>query len=72
LLRARLFPATTTDPKTTATFRVLETFQMLNFSANVNGYDFLNAIYRRTDNITTSALPVCARSKSRYSGSQLP
>jgi hypothetical protein len=50
LLRARLFPATTVDPRTACTFRVLETFQMMSFTGKTSAYEFLSAILRRTDN----------------------
>lgn len=56
LLRRRLFPATTIDPKTAATFRVLETFQLLSFSSKISGYEFYRSVARRTDN--TGILPV--------------
>ncbi|KAJ3537092.1 hypothetical protein NMY22_g5739 [Coprinellus aureogranulatus] len=51
LLRARLFPASCTTPRTVATFRVLETFQMLSFTAKTSAFEFLAAIRRRTDNV---------------------
>ncbi|KAF6746229.1 hypothetical protein DFP72DRAFT_823348 [Ephemerocybe angulata] len=50
LLRERLFPATTIDPRTACTFRVLETFQMLSFTGKISAYEFLAGIFRRTDN----------------------
>ncbi len=58
LLRARLFPSTVFDPKTAATFRVLETFQMLSFTSKVSAFEFYQALARRTDNTGTSAPPV--------------
>ena len=58
LLRSRLFPATVTDPKTAATFRVLESFQMLSFTSKVSAYEFYQALARRTDNTGTSTPPV--------------
>lgn len=50
LLRARLLPSTTIDPRSACTFRVLETYQMLSFTAKISAYEFLLAIFRRTDN----------------------
>ncbi|KAF6745175.1 hypothetical protein DFP72DRAFT_794913, partial [Ephemerocybe angulata] len=50
LLRARLFPATIIHPRSTATSRVLETFQMLSHTGKVSGHEFMVAIQRRTDN----------------------
>lgn len=58
LLRARLFPSTVIDPKTAATFHVLETFQMLSFTSKVSAFEFYQALARRTDNTGTSAPPV--------------
>ncbi|KAG1845269.1 hypothetical protein C8R48DRAFT_750776 [Suillus tomentosus] len=50
LLRARLFPATTIDPKTAATFRALEYFQMLSFESKVSAFEFYKTAARLTDN----------------------
>ncbi|KAG2739545.1 hypothetical protein P692DRAFT_20755538 [Suillus brevipes Sb2] len=50
LLRVRLFPATTVDPKTAATFRVLEYFQMLSFESKVSAFEFYKTAARLTDN----------------------
>jgi len=58
LLRAKLFPSTVIDPKTAATFHVLETFQMLSFMSKVSAFKFYQALARRTDNTGTSAPPV--------------
>lgn len=51
LLCARIFPATTTAPKTGATFRVLEHFHLESAQAGVSGQAFYNVLARRTDNI---------------------
>lgn len=58
LLRARLFPATTLQPKTAATFRVLETFQMLSHTAKVSGHEYVISIARRTNNTITADVRV--------------
>ncbi|KAG0693225.1 hypothetical protein DFH29DRAFT_985543 [Suillus ampliporus] len=50
LLRVRLFPATTVDPKTAATFRALEYFQMLSFESKVSAYEFYKTAAHLTDN----------------------
>ncbi|KAG1903738.1 uncharacterized protein F5891DRAFT_947152 [Suillus fuscotomentosus] len=50
LLRVRLFPATTVDPKTAATFRALEYFQMLSFESKVSTFEFYKTAARLTDN----------------------
>lgn len=58
LLRARLFPSTVTDPKTAATFDVLENFQLLSFNSKTSGYEFYQSLARRTDNTGTNSPPV--------------
>ncbi|KAJ2911434.1 hypothetical protein MD484_g8984, partial [Candolleomyces efflorescens] len=57
LIRYRLFPATTVHPKSAATFRVLETYQMLSFTSRVSAYEFIKSIERRTDNTGTMLVP---------------
>jgi hypothetical protein len=59
LLRARLFPATVIDPKTAATFRLLEAYQLLSFTSKVSGFEFYQSIARRSDNTGTRPAPVC-------------
>lgn len=51
LLRARLFPATTIDPHTAATFEVLRLFQLLTFGSKVSGFEFYTSLVRLTDNL---------------------
>ncbi|KAG1843550.1 hypothetical protein F4604DRAFT_1596699 [Suillus subluteus] len=50
LLHVRLFPATTVDPKTAATFWSLEYFQMLSFKSKVSAYEFYKTAARLMDN----------------------
>ncbi|RXW15581.1 hypothetical protein EST38_g10274 [Candolleomyces aberdarensis] len=50
LLERRFYPATTTNPKTAATFRVLEVFEMLQYEAKVSVFEFYQTIARLTDN----------------------
>jgi hypothetical protein len=50
LLRVTWFPATTSDPRTAATFRLLEQYHLLSFEAKVSGYQFYHSIARLTDN----------------------
>ncbi|KAL4256459.1 CxC2-like cysteine cluster KDZ transposase-associated domain-containing protein, partial [Pleurotus pulmonarius] len=50
LLRARLFPATSTDPRTAATFEVLRLFQLLSFGSKVSAYEFYQTLSRLTNN----------------------
>ncbi|KAJ7699410.1 hypothetical protein B0H16DRAFT_1749444 [Mycena metata] len=50
LLRARLFPSTTTRPSSAATFRVLRRFHKLSFESKCSAYEFYNALARETNN----------------------
>ncbi|KAH7918389.1 hypothetical protein BV22DRAFT_1024674 [Leucogyrophana mollusca] len=50
LLRMAWFPSTTIDPKTAATFRLLEEYHLLSFESKVSPYEFYHALARRTDN----------------------
>ncbi|KAF8870162.1 hypothetical protein BD779DRAFT_1455954, partial [Infundibulicybe gibba] len=50
LLHARLFPATVENPRTAATFRVLETLEMLSYTSKVSVFEFYQALSRLTDN----------------------
>lgn len=50
LLRRGWFPATTHRPATAFTFKLLDTFQELNFQGKTNLYDFWKTIERLTDN----------------------
>ncbi|KAF9467072.1 hypothetical protein BDZ94DRAFT_1329986 [Collybia nuda] len=60
LLRHRLYPATTTNPKTAATFRCLETFELLSYESKVSSFEYYHVLVRLTDN--TGIHP----SKNRY------
>jgi CxC2 like cysteine cluster associated with KDZ transposases len=57
LLQARLFPSTVIDPKTAATFSVLEHFQLLSFTSKISGFEFYRALARITNNIGVSPPP---------------
>ncbi|KAG2056724.1 hypothetical protein BDR06DRAFT_981166 [Suillus hirtellus] len=50
LLCARLFPAMVTDPRTAATFSVLDLFHLLSYESKVSAYEFYHSLARRTDN----------------------
>ncbi|KAF6744441.1 hypothetical protein DFP72DRAFT_783075, partial [Ephemerocybe angulata] len=49
-LDRRLYPATTDHPKSAATFRVLEVFELLQYESKVSPYELYNTISRLTDN----------------------
>ncbi|KAG2137014.1 hypothetical protein DEU56DRAFT_871445 [Suillus clintonianus] len=50
LLRTRWYPATVTDPRTAATFRVLDHFQMYTFESKGSAFEYYQALARLTDN----------------------
>ncbi|KAF8125287.1 hypothetical protein EV363DRAFT_1402521 [Boletus edulis] len=53
LLRARLYPATVRDPRTAATFQVLQQFHILSFESKTSAYEFYSALARLSDNTGT-------------------
>ncbi|KIJ58413.1 hypothetical protein HYDPIDRAFT_81314, partial [Hydnomerulius pinastri MD-312] len=50
LLRMRWFPATPTDPRSAATFRVLEAYQLLSFESKASALEFYQSLARLTNN----------------------
>ncbi|KAK6977540.1 CxC2 domain-containing protein [Favolaschia claudopus] len=50
LLRARLYPATTSDPATAATFRVLRDYHLTTLEAKCSALHFYNKLARQTNN----------------------
>ncbi|KAG1834248.1 hypothetical protein EV424DRAFT_1468755 [Suillus variegatus] len=50
LLRMRWYPATVSEPRTAATFAVLQHFHILSFESKVSAYEFYHSLARRTDN----------------------
>jgi hypothetical protein len=50
------YPATTTTPKSTAAFNVLEFFQLLSFESNTPVFEFYYTLMRRTNNTGTSSV----------------
>lgn len=60
LLRARLFPATFTNPHTAATFEVLDLFEMLSYQSKITGFEFYHTLSRLTDNTGVKRPPVCS------------
>ncbi|KZV60542.1 hypothetical protein PENSPDRAFT_593936, partial [Peniophora sp. CONT] len=57
LLAARMWPATTDNPKTAATFQVLDAFNAHSGSGKDNAYDFYNALESLTDGAGLLNLP---------------
>ena len=58
LLRARWYPATTTNPKSAATFNVLEFFHLLSFESKASVFEYYYTLMRRTDNTGTTVILV--------------
>jgi hypothetical protein len=59
LMRARLFPATTREPRTAFTFKTLQEFHIHTLESKKAAYDYLEALRRLTDNAFTTDVPVC-------------
>jgi hypothetical protein len=55
LMRARLFPGTTTDPKSAFTFAVLKHFSMHNLQSKCGAYDYIYSLRRLTNNLFPEA-----------------
>ncbi|KAJ7511255.1 hypothetical protein B0H11DRAFT_1700222, partial [Mycena galericulata] len=60
LLRAELFPATTSNPRTAATFNGLRRFHLLSFESKCSAYEYYYSLARETDNTGLKAV------KDRY------
>lgn len=52
LLRARLWAATTTNPKTAATFSVLRKHHLMSFESKCSTLEFYQSLARDTDNLS--------------------
>ncbi|KAJ7198441.1 hypothetical protein C8J57DRAFT_1635386 [Mycena rebaudengoi] len=50
LLHAGLYPATTTNPRTVATFALLRRFHLLSFESKCSSYEFYHSLAREKDN----------------------
>lgn len=58
LMRARLFPATVSNPKTAATYRLLEQFHILRTQSKISAYEYYQSLARLTDNVSVENPPV--------------
>lgn len=59
LLHMFWFPSTTANPKTAATFCILDKFHLLSFKSKVSAYKFYSALMRGTDNTGLMPVKVC-------------
>ncbi|KAF8202794.1 hypothetical protein K438DRAFT_1581032, partial [Mycena galopus ATCC 62051] len=60
LLRARLWSATTTNPRTAATFSVLRRYHLLSFESKCAALEFYQSLARETDNLHYKKDKVCS------------
>ncbi|KAG0693725.1 hypothetical protein DFH29DRAFT_985427 [Suillus ampliporus] len=67
LLHARWYPATTTNPQTAATFRLLDHFQMYTFESKGSAFEYYQSLSRLTDNTGTRQPKDCYESFLRMS-----
>jgi len=51
LLRSSLYPVTSMNPKSAATFRAMKLFHILSFESKCTGYEFYNTLSCYTDNV---------------------
>jgi hypothetical protein len=70
LMRCRLWPATTHDPKTVATFDLLCQFDQMNAFGHINATDFYAALAHLTDAKREVPLPVSAQRYRTVSSAQ--
>ncbi|KAJ7764957.1 hypothetical protein DFH07DRAFT_770232 [Mycena maculata] len=56
LLRNRWYPATVTDPRTCATFKMLEAYRLYNVVGNLNISDFIKAMEHATNTTVRSGM----------------
>ncbi|KAF7345208.1 CxC2 domain-containing protein [Mycena sanguinolenta] len=68
LLRSQLWPATTTNPKTAATFAVLRLYHLLSFEAKCSVLEFYQTLARQTDNLGLNRRKRSAPTQERYQG----
>jgi len=58
LMQAQLFPASTDQPTTAFSFRVLKDFHLQTLESKKSAYDYLGALRRLTNNSNTDDVPV--------------
>ncbi|KAJ6582407.1 hypothetical protein B0H19DRAFT_928123, partial [Mycena capillaripes] len=59
LLRMRLYPTTGTNPRSAATFAVLDRFDKMCLESKCSAYEFYNSLARETDNTGLEPSRVC-------------
>ena len=58
LLQLSLYPVTSMNPKSAATFHVMKFFHILSFESKCSGYKFYNSLSHCTDNVGMNASQV--------------
>lgn len=58
LLRGSLFPATSSKPRTAATFRLLEQYHLLSLQSKISAYEFYSSLAKMEDNTGLSHVKV--------------
>ncbi|KAJ7033998.1 hypothetical protein C8F04DRAFT_1210759 [Mycena alexandri] len=66
LLRAHLWPATSTNPKTAATFTVLRQYHVMSFESKCSTLEFYRSLERQNDNLSYKKAQKSKRQKDRY------
>jgi len=59
LLRFSLYPVTSMNPKSAATFHVMKQFHLLSFESKCSGYEFYHSVVRYTENTGIQPPRVC-------------
>lgn len=59
LLRQRLFPASTDQPQTAATFSILEEYHLISLESKVSAHHYYTALARRNNNTGMTPPKVC-------------
>ena len=55
LLRSSLYPVTSMNPKSAATFHIMKSFQILSFESKCSGYEFYKTLSCYTDNVDVNS-----------------
>ncbi|KAJ7772385.1 hypothetical protein B0H16DRAFT_1305461, partial [Mycena metata] len=66
LLRAQLWPATSTNPKTASTFAVLRQYHVMSFESKCSALEFYRSLERQTDNLSYKKARQSKKEKNRY------
>ncbi|KAJ7733908.1 hypothetical protein B0H16DRAFT_1327784 [Mycena metata] len=66
LLRAQLWPATSTNPKTATTFAALRHYHLMSFESKCSGLEFYRSLERQSDNLSYKKARRSKNEKDRY------